>query len=157
MICSRRRTQILIFICLYSFLMNLGKTTCGEQATFVVVFFHPRGKGNNLLLIGVSFRQMQYQETDYLFWAISPQPPTLSYLNFRMVSFWCLKSKSILYLTKPGFLGTERFFLEIWLIVCLWPGGQWTNYPYLYVYLSLYVQVVDYRERYTGSPKINGK
>lgn len=100
---------------------------------------------------------MQYQETDYLFLSyFSPTPKTFL-PKFQNGVFLMSKKQSILYLTKPGFLGAERFFLEIWLIVYLWPGGQWTNYPYLYVYLSLYVQGMDYRERYTGSPKMNGK
>lgn len=155
MICSRCRTQFLIFICLYSFLMNLRKTTCYWAGHFYGCFSCPLGKGNSLLLTGVSFRQVQYQETDYLFWAISPQPlrHILSYLNFRMMSFWCLKSKAFYISLARLFRNREVFPWNV--TVYLWQGGQWTNYPYLYLYLSLYVQMMDYRERY--SPKINDK
>lgn len=93
---------------------------------------------------------MQYQETDYLFWAISPQPlrHILSYLNFRMMSFWCLKGKAFYISLARLFRNREVFPWN--LIDYLWQGGQWTNYPYLYLCLSLCVQMMDDRERYSA-------
>lgn len=83
----------------------------------------------------------------------SPSPVhILCYLNFR-ISFWCLKSKTFYNISLARLFRNREIFP--WnLIAYLWQGEKCTNYPCLYLYVSLYMYWVwKCGKRY--SPKIN--
>lgn len=120
------------FICLYSFLINLRKTTLLSSPLWRLLFLP--SVGDNLYQL-VSFETAAVPRNETFSILPNPDTHTLSYLNFKVICFWCLKTKHFIMSHYPSFLGTEKFFLEICLFI---PGRvKNINYP-IYTYISLY-------------------